>query len=454
VSAPNETVLPPGTRLAHYEVRREIGGGAMGTVYEAWDTALDRSVAVKVLRERIAHDPAVVERFFREARAAARVNHPNLTHIYFVGREGERPFFAMEYVPGDTIEQLVADRGALPLGEVVDLLVQAARGLAAAHAGGVIHRDVKPSNLIRRADGVMKVADFGLAKSMDADVNATGGGSLMGTPTFMSPEQCRGREVDLRCDVYALGLVAWYAFAGRAPYSAKSLGELLNDQINTPLPSVVREHPELPPAVDDVLSKLCAKDPADRPATMDEVIRLLETLRPRRLALAPLFARGGAHFVDALAAVLAAAVVALLLMGIGALIQSSPIPVPRWLGRFVAPTILAILATSAGVAALVLPEVWHQTSIGKFLFELRVVRADGTRPGAVCTTIRFLLRYPFFVLLPFSAVEQIGGWAFGIGAMLQVVATVAAIVCYVARDGLTLSDLVTRTRVAYRRRFA
>ena len=146
-----------------------------------------------MLRERIAGEPGVVDRFFREARAAARVNHPNLTHIYFVGKEDERPFFAMEYVPGETLEQMVAARGPLPLADAIELLVQASRGLSAAHAVGVVHRDVKPSNLIRRDDGVLKVADFGLAKSSQGDVGATGGGSLMGTPSFMSPEQFRGR---------------------------------------------------------------------------------------------------------------------------------------------------------------------------------------------------------------------------------------------------------------------
>jgi len=142
VTTTADPTLPPGTRLAHYVIRREIGVGAMGTVYEAHDTSLDRSVAVKVLKPQIAGDEAVVERFFREARAAARVNHPNLIHVYFVGREDGRPFFAMELVPGETLEEAVRSRGPFPLAEAVDDVVEAARGLAAAHAAGVIHRDV------------------------------------------------------------------------------------------------------------------------------------------------------------------------------------------------------------------------------------------------------------------------------------------------------------------------
>src|SRR5256885_240641 len=138
-----EPVLAPGTRLAHYEIEGQLGAGAMGTVYRAHDTALDRSVAVKVLRSRLAEEPAVVDRFVREARAAARVNHPNLTHIYFVGSQAGSQFFAMEYVPGTTLEAEIATNGPMELGRFVDVITQAARGLAAAHGAGVVHRDVK-----------------------------------------------------------------------------------------------------------------------------------------------------------------------------------------------------------------------------------------------------------------------------------------------------------------------
>jgi uncharacterized RDD family membrane protein YckC len=437
--------------MAHYELRGQIGFGAMGIVYEADDTALDRLVAVKVLRERIAGDPAIVDRFTREARAAARVNHPNLIHIYFVGRQGDRPFFAMELVPGETLEQAVTARGAMPLAEAVDALVQSARGLAAAHAAGVVHRDVKPSNLIRRPDGTVKVTDFGMAKSMDADVHATGGGSLMGTPTFMSPEQCRGAEVDARCDVYSLGLVAWYLLVGRTAYEATSLGQLLNDQMNTPIPSAVAARPELPPAVDDVLRKLCAKDPAERPASMNEVAALFETLRPRTVTPAPLFARGTAHLIDGAAAVLAGAVVALVLYALGALIAELPIPTPRWLKSFVGVPIMVLSSTAAMAAVLLLPEMWYRTSIGKVLFDLRVVRADGTRPGVVALVGRLVLRFPALVILPLTVVGPIQNVAAFVAVGIQGLSAVVGLTCYFLREEKTLSDLVTRTRVAPRR---
>lgn len=451
MNGPNDTVLPPGTRLAHYELRGQLGFGAMGIVYEAHDTALDRAVAVKVLRERIAGDPAIVDRFFREARAAARVTHPNLVHIYFVGKQDDRPFFAMELVPGETLEQVVASRGKLPLTEAIDVLVQSARGLAAAHGAGVVHRDVKPSNLIRRPDGVVQVTDFGLAKSMDADVNATGGGSLMGTPTFMSPEQCKGREVDVRCDVYALGLVAWYLLGGKPPFESTSLGQLLNDQINTPLPNLAAARPDLSPSVDAVLAKLCAKDPEERPASMDDVARMLESLRPRVVSPAPLLARGTAHMIDGFGALTAGAAVALVFHGIGALVEELPGRIPDWMTRFIGLPIMVLGATAAAAALLLLPEIWYRTSIGKVLFDLRVARPDGTRPGVLSLVARLALRFPFFVVIPLTFVGPIEGAVVVAAVALQLVAELAAVVSYFARGDLTLSDLMTKTRVVYRR---
>ena len=202
---------------------------------------------MKVVNPDLASDPAMVDRFGKEARAAARANHDNLTHIYFVGQTGGRPFFAMEYVPGENLEDRVARTGPLPLAEAVDVLVQAARGLAAAHAVGVVHRDVKPSNVILLPDGRVKVTDFGLAKSGGGDPTASAVGQLTGTPGYMSPEQCRADAVDARSDVYSLGLTAWFLLGGRPAYAAQSVVAVLGDQMHTPLPPLSALRPELPP---------------------------------------------------------------------------------------------------------------------------------------------------------------------------------------------------------------
>ncbi len=240
-------VLPAGTRLAHYELRTLLGEGAMGKVYAAHDTALDRPVAIKVVHADLAGDADIAARFLEEPRAAARVVHDNLTHVYFVGTTDGRPFYAMELVPGATLEQLVARDGPLPLGRAVDALVQAARGLGAIHAAGLVHRDVKPANLLVTPDGRVKVTDFGLSKTLGVARSATELGSLVGTPDYMSPEQCRGETVDARTDVYALGLTAYTLLAGGKPWAGTALGAVLDQQMHAPLPAVRANAPSSPP---------------------------------------------------------------------------------------------------------------------------------------------------------------------------------------------------------------
>jgi len=201
-------ILAPGTQLAHYVIGGTLGAGGMGTVYEARDTALDRTVALKILDPKLAEDPEVVTRFHREARAAARRNHPNLAHIYFVGSLGGLHYFAMEHVPGANLEDHVKAHGPQSPAFAADVIVQAAHGLAAAHVAGVVHRDVKPSNIMLTPDGLVKVTDFGISKLIEGDPGITGAGRLLGTPLFMSPEACGEKPTDARSDIYSLGLTA------------------------------------------------------------------------------------------------------------------------------------------------------------------------------------------------------------------------------------------------------
>jgi len=178
----------------------------------------------------------------------------------------------MELVPGATLEPLVARDGPLPLGRAVDVLVQAARGLGAIHAAGLVHRDVKPANLLVTPDERVKVTDFGLSKTLGVAKSAMELGSLVGTPDVMSPEQCRGQAVDARTDVYALGLTAYTLLAGSKPWAGTALGAVLDPQRNAPLPAVRAKRSELPAAVDEGLARLTAKDPAHRPASRADVI--------------------------------------------------------------------------------------------------------------------------------------------------------------------------------------
>jgi uncharacterized RDD family membrane protein YckC len=367
------------------------------------------------------------------------VNHPNLTHIYFVGAEGGRHFFAMEYVPGATFEQEIAANGPMPLARFVDVIVQAARGLAAAHGAGVVHRDVKPSNLMLLPDGTVKVTDFGLAKSLGGDVDASGGGMLLGTPTYMAPEQCRGRPVDARTDVYALGLTAWYLLAGKPPYAAESVGQMLNDQMNTPLPSVRGVRPELPAEIDRVLASLCEKDPAKRPPKMEDVAALFEPFRPRPLDPATLMARLSAASVDAISVLLVASVVALVFE----LLE-------KWIGlKLSVEYVWSLFFFAALVVSQLCAEMWLSTSLGKWLFNLVVVRADGASASRRALIARFLLRFPLIPLLLWPDAPM---WLVLTFWALQILSTLAAFAAFVAWKGRTLSDLATKTRVVYRGR--
>jgi serine/threonine protein kinase len=425
-------VLPAGTPLAHYLLGDVLGSGAMGTVYRAHDRGLDRGVALKVLKPGIADDPRAVERFFREARAAARVTHPNLAHVYFVGSEAGRSFFAMEHVEGLDLEEHVKRHGPLPLADAVDAIVQAARGLAAAHGAGVVHRDVKPSNLIRRPDGTVKVTDFGLARSVEGDSEASAAGQVIGTPTYMSPEQVRGEGADVRSDVYMLGLTAFFLLAGRPPFPGPTLGKVLSDQVSAPLPSVLPGRPDLAPAVDDALARLTSKDPARRPADMPEVIGLLETLRPRRVARAPYAARASAYAIDLL---MVATVTGAILFLIAMLTRADPtqrvsllVQYPLW------------IASQLGM------ELWWGASVGKMLMRLVVVRVDGLTPAPRTLVTRFLIRSPEVAVGVALVIEPLR-WE--IDDLARVAAILLGSLCWPLARRRTLSDLATKTTVAY-----
>ncbi len=260
-----------------YELAHELGRGGMATVVLARDTALDRSVAVKLLTNR--HDPDLRERFLREGRFAAKLSHPNVVGVYDTGEEDGTPFIVMELVDGGSLADEVRRRGPLPAAEVVDLGRQACAGLEQAHARGLVHRDVKPQNLLLDGAGRLKVADFGIARSAEWSGTITEAGTLLGTAAYMAPEVVRGEQATPAADVYSLGAVLYELVTGRPPRRAASIADLVSEEPVRP-PS---EHVELPVELEDAIMRALAREPSARHGSAGELARELdgETLSSR-----------------------------------------------------------------------------------------------------------------------------------------------------------------------------
>jgi serine/threonine-protein kinase len=262
------------TRVAgRYELVRPLGHGAMATVDLAHDVELDRPVALKRLAENLARDEELRRRFVREARLAARLAHPNVVRVFDVGEDDGRPFIAMEYVEGETLADLVARRGALPAAEVASLGTQACAGLAAAHAAGLVHRDVKPQNLLLGADGVLKLGDFGIAYGHEG-TQLTLAGTVLGTAGYLAPEQARGEQVSAAADLYALGAVLYELLTGEPSRSVASLTELGSaDGFRSP--DLSSRAPRAPAQLVAAVTACLAFSPEDRPASAAALARML-----------------------------------------------------------------------------------------------------------------------------------------------------------------------------------
>ena len=255
----------PGQQFGNYRLIRKLGHGGMGAVFEADDLESGRRVALKLLAHSL-ESPEARNRFFREGRLAASINHPNSVYVYGTEEIDGTPAISMEHVLGGTLHDRVRQRGPLPVTEAVDAILQIIDGLEAAAAVGVLHRDVKPSNCFVDADGTVKVGDFGLSISttVRGDTHLTTPGSFLGTPAFSSPEQLRGDEIDVRSDIYAVGVTLFYLLTGRTPYEADNLVKLLATVLEQPAPSPAKFRKEIPQGLAKVILRCLAKQPSDR----------------------------------------------------------------------------------------------------------------------------------------------------------------------------------------------
>ncbi|MCL2417724.1 MAG: protein kinase [Conexibacteraceae bacterium] len=259
-----------------YRVEGRIGVGGMSTVVLATDDRLERHVAVKLLAEHLADDPTFVSRFRREALAAARLVHPNIVQVFDSGfdESAHQHFIVMEYVAGQSCAEILRDRGHLDVDQAVDIITQACRGLDYAHRNGVVHRDVKPGNLLVSESGVVKLADFGIARAT-GQVSITQVGSVLGTAAYLSPEQARGDEAGPQADLYSLGVVAYQLLSGRLPYEANSLSELaLKQQREAPIP-LQRLNPHVPAALAEAVALTISVVASERPNTAIQLSEMI-----------------------------------------------------------------------------------------------------------------------------------------------------------------------------------
>jgi serine/threonine protein kinase len=278
-------------RIGHYRIVAELGRGGMGVVYKAHEESLNRFVAIKVLGEHLMEDPTQVQRFIREAQSAASLNHPNIVQIYAVSEEDGLHYFVMEYVSGRSLQQILRARGPLESEQVARIALQTASGLQAAHEHGIIHRDIKPANLLIDDRGLVKIADFGLALMGAAASRLTATGMFMGTPGYLSPEQCLDREVDNRTDIYSLGVTLFEALSGKTPFVADSPLALLRQIVDVEPPDLGELNPEVDPELRAVVARMMAKDRDLRISSCGELIGAFEAYLEARGAAGNLVER-------------------------------------------------------------------------------------------------------------------------------------------------------------------
>jgi len=274
----NDRPLAPNEKIGPYVLRRKLGEGAIGVVWLAVDPKLRREVAVKLLQKEYTRNERMVGRFLREAQSAAKLNHPNTVAIYQAGEYAGAVFIIMEWVDGGNLQDYLDAHGRMPWLEATRVTRDAAAGLMAAHEVGLIHRDIKPSNLMRTSRGVIKVVDFGLARSFDQRSDITMQGAVVGTPAYMSPEQCAGKDLDARSDLYSLLCTYFHLLSGQTPYEFTDVGEVLYKQKHAPFPDVRLIVPGLLEAIGQILERGTRKAPAERFQSAAELITELDSV--------------------------------------------------------------------------------------------------------------------------------------------------------------------------------
>ena len=384
----------------------------MGVVYEAAHTESGRRVALKLLSPDLAGNRETMERFLREAKLAAALSHPRSTFVFEAGEDNGYPYIIMELMPGHTLKEVSEEEGPMPVTRAVDVILDVIDGLSAAHAAGVIHRDVKPSNCFMDSDGRVKVGDYGLSKSLVVESDLTQSGSFLGTPLYSAPEQVRGVEVDERTDLYAVGATLYALIAGRAPFTGESaavIAQIVSDE--APLLSTMAE--EIPADLDQVISRALEKDPDKRFQDLGQLKLALLPVATGGSSLADVGRRLAAYMIDQVSAQVVLAILGGLFgvlgsmwaLSAGSVVSQDPGAGSDISVRVDAPstgaqqmqTITLWNFAFNGVAIFaffVLCEARSGQTPGKRMMRVRVVGANGTSPGWKAAILRSLV---FFV---------------------------------------------------------
>lgn len=277
--------LKLGDRLGAYRIERELGSGGMADVYYAIHEGLRRPAAIKVLRASLASDEVHLQRFMQEARAAASLIHPNIVQVYDVGQDGDHRYIAQEYIPGSNLRQYLNEHGQMPLRETLSILLQILAALSKSATAGIVHRDIKPENIMLTEEGEVKVADYGLARVLlSDDPQLTRAGTTLGTPMYMSPEQIQEGKVDVRSDLYSLGVTLFHMLAGRPPFTGETPLALAMQHVQADPPPIASLRMDLPASIVELVHRLLAKDPNQRFNSPSEVLDELRRCRSVDLA--------------------------------------------------------------------------------------------------------------------------------------------------------------------------
>ena len=360
-------------RLGDYRLLRPLGAGGMGTVFEAEHLHSQRRVAIKLVSSRIATNPASLERFRREGLLASQISHPHCVFVLAAEEDAGRPYIVMELMPGQTLRDLVDERGPLPVLEAIQRTLELIEGLAEVHRLGVVHRDIKPSNCFVNHDGTVKLGDFGLSKSLLGDGHLTNTGAFLGTVLFAPPEQLRGERVDFTSDVYSVCATLYFLLTGKAPFDHEEASVAMARALTeTPIPPR-QLRPEVSPQLERIILRGLERDRSRRWQSLEELQRQLQALVPRRMTLSGSGARIVAYLLDEL--ILRLALIPLLLAGWHALGLTSLTQDPDWL-------LWAdeLLFAAVALVYFTLGDGLCRGSLGKHWLALRVCQVGSTKP--------------------------------------------------------------------------